>query len=797
MITSESEAKAHNHDRRRLRQALVPLLALLTLLAAQGCGLWVGPGTCPRLPSFSFEPPWPGEYRKTRFDLKYTDPQFIPQWTPDGSKIVFAIGDKLHSPPEGKLYVVNSDGSGLRRLNEVYGERVIHHTPRLSPDGSRVAYSSYGGGETEEGLDIRHFGIQASTLDGSQQISVPREAGALDYEPVWSPDGTRIAFLRSWCEGYPDNRPHKLSVLVATADGTEISEVARYDKPYPNSIKGLTGLTWSPDGRSLAYTGWNYARENEDLPGLDMLTIYLTDPAGETSRALYQETKILDHQWQKTPIALSPDGTKLASVVRRNTRLNLLLTDMKSEGTREWADLGVNEVDGLISARSLTWAPDSSALLFSIVKNQRPEEPLASVIYTIGIGEDKPIEIGAGLHAGWSPDGKKIAIVIPAGFDTVLYSTTAQGADIQRLVERNKDERPPRLSGAYSSNSQLGEVLSALGDREEPESPEATACTNGRTIPNPAINFNLINDCRTLLRVKNALTQQDSLNWNDRTPIQEWEGIVLAGDMSGAKAISLPGRNMAGILSEEVAQLKHLEKLNLSGNSLTGPIPPELGRMTNLKVLNLSGNSLVGSIPEELGNLTNLRTMTLSGNLEGTIPETLGRLDFLQELWIQGNFDTRIPREVWTLHTLRSLRLEGILQGTIPREVTNLRNLQELSLNAINRDQPIPQEVGSLTNLESLKIYGGTTPSRLPPELGALSRLKTLEIRGAQLTGPIPSEIGNLQMLETLDLRSNELTGGIPIEVAQLPHLTEVRIDQSVIRETEPKVMQMLDDKLP
>ena len=125
-----------------------------------------------------------------------------------------------------------------------------------------------------------------------------------------------------------------------------------------------------------------------------------------------------------------------------------------------------HEADGLISARSLTWAPDSSALLFSIVKNQRPEEPLASVIYTIGIGEDKPIEIGAGLHAGWSPDGKKIAIVIPAGLDTVLYSTTAQGADIQRLVERNKDERPPPLSGAYSSDSQLGQVLSAVGDRE-------------------------------------------------------------------------------------------------------------------------------------------------------------------------------------------------------------------------------------------------------------------------------------------------------------------------------------------
>ena len=34
---------------------------------------------------------------------------------------------------------------------------------------------------------------------------------------------------------------------------------------------------------------------------------------------------------------------------------------------------------------------------------------------------------------------------------------------------------------------------------------------------------------------------------------------------------------MAGILSEEVAQLKHLEKLNLSGNSLSGPHPAGIG----------------------------------------------------------------------------------------------------------------------------------------------------------------------------------------------------------------------------
>ena len=67
--------------------------------------------------------------------------------------------------------------------------------------------------------------------------------------PCGLPTGLELAFLRSWCEGYPDNRPHKLSVLVATADGTEISEVAQYHKPYPNSIKGLTGLTWSPDGQ--------------------------------------------------------------------------------------------------------------------------------------------------------------------------------------------------------------------------------------------------------------------------------------------------------------------------------------------------------------------------------------------------------------------------------------------------------------------------------------------------------------------------------------------------------------------
>jgi Tol biopolymer transport system component len=97
------------------------------------------------------------------------------QLSSDGATIYF----EASSSSNWNIYKVSSDGSGLTNLT---GNTGINHSPRLSPDGSRIAFTSYRDGED---------GLYVMATDGTnlQKLSSPG-AG----EPDWSPDGLRIAF---------------------------------------------------------------------------------------------------------------------------------------------------------------------------------------------------------------------------------------------------------------------------------------------------------------------------------------------------------------------------------------------------------------------------------------------------------------------------------------------------------------------------------------------------------------------------------------------------------------------------
>ena len=64
-----------------------------------------------------------------------TDRQLAPQWTPDGSHVVLPAGN-------GSIYTVKADGSDLRRIAKEDGDYVLHLSPDVSPDGSRLVYAT-------------------------------------------------------------------------------------------------------------------------------------------------------------------------------------------------------------------------------------------------------------------------------------------------------------------------------------------------------------------------------------------------------------------------------------------------------------------------------------------------------------------------------------------------------------------------------------------------------------------------------------------------------------------------------
>ena len=134
------------------------------------------------------------------------------QWSPDGARIA-VLADADPGSPRGRLYVMNADGSGRRPLAE---NVVIEHvlgSPNIvwSPDGTRIAYATM----SDEGDKLQ---IWNGSPSGSTPVLVfdatssPGD-GTLSGGPVWSPDGTQIAFRYDPTGG-------EKGWLVANADGT-------------------------------------------------------------------------------------------------------------------------------------------------------------------------------------------------------------------------------------------------------------------------------------------------------------------------------------------------------------------------------------------------------------------------------------------------------------------------------------------------------------------------------------------------------------------------------------------------
>ena len=102
-----------------------------------------------------------------------------PSWSPDGSLVVFSSNWRIGH----QIYVVGSDGAGERRLSAFHKGGC---EPRFKPDGRAVVYVSRGH-LSEHSRLVEH---DLQTGDEKVLVGWP----ALNYNPVYSPDGTEIAF---------------------------------------------------------------------------------------------------------------------------------------------------------------------------------------------------------------------------------------------------------------------------------------------------------------------------------------------------------------------------------------------------------------------------------------------------------------------------------------------------------------------------------------------------------------------------------------------------------------------------
>lgn len=111
--------------------------------------------------------------------------------------------------------------------------------PRISPDGKQVAYVRVTVNEKKDGYDTALWIVPA---DGSEPPR-PFTSGPSDSSPRWSPDGTRLAFVRSIKK---DGHGQPPQIYLLSTKGGEA--VALTDLP-----QGAGDPLWSPDSRMLAF----------------------------------------------------------------------------------------------------------------------------------------------------------------------------------------------------------------------------------------------------------------------------------------------------------------------------------------------------------------------------------------------------------------------------------------------------------------------------------------------------------------------------------------------------------------
>jgi Tol biopolymer transport system component len=128
---------------------------------------------------------------------------------------------------QGSLWIIPAKGGRAKRITDYFNDA---RQPVWSPDGSRIAYFAYRDG----GYDL--WTIKP---DGSDQRKLTQGAWD-DREPAWSPDGRRIAFSSDRSGNYDI-----WTLDVASGAVTQISRNGREDR-MPS---------WSPDGSRIAYAG--------------------------------------------------------------------------------------------------------------------------------------------------------------------------------------------------------------------------------------------------------------------------------------------------------------------------------------------------------------------------------------------------------------------------------------------------------------------------------------------------------------------------------------------------------------
>ena len=210
--------------------------------------------------------------------------------------------------------------------------------PSLSPDGSRVAFSW-------NGPTLDNYDIYVKLAGPGEPVRLTTSPAPDDW-PAWSPDGRFIAFVR-----FASPTTAADLVVIPALGGAEKTIATIFPAPIPRDVRPIGNLSWTPDGRWLAFGG---ATSPNGPRGIWLIAV-----DGSEQRRLTEAPGGHD----VSPV-VSPDERHLAFLRARTVgRVAIFLVPLTSGLAPIGTPRQLTDDDpGVIG---LAWTPDGRDLVFS------------------------------------------------------------------------------------------------------------------------------------------------------------------------------------------------------------------------------------------------------------------------------------------------------------------------------------------------------------------------------------------------------------------------------------------------
>ena len=319
-----------------------------------------------------------------------------------GSSI--SIEGRLFDVVNGKMIlgkVYEGDARNWRAMIHSFADEIL-----LALTGERGVFDTKITYVQSEGNNKEIYVVD---FDGSNPTRVTRDQ-SIDLSPVWSPDGSQIAYV-----SYRDGAPKVYSVNLMSGAN--------------RLVAGFPGInispSWRPGSSDLAVT-----LSKDGNPD-----IYLVSSSGQVISKLVHSWAInVSPDW-------SPDGRKLAYVSDETGSPQVYILDVGSGQKHRLTFSGNYNT-------SPSWSPKGDLITYSGMSGGRHN------IFTIRPdgSDNRQLTNGEGDNEGpvWSPDGRMIAFSSTRQGGSAIWVLLTNGGGVRRLTRGGGQELPdwsPRRSG--------------------------------------------------------------------------------------------------------------------------------------------------------------------------------------------------------------------------------------------------------------------------------------------------------------------------------------------------------------